>query len=124
MSHTRQFSAHNHGGINFSHPRFTQESITRGVRVENIPRNHHYYYYPIMPTHPHPSMPPHPHHNMPPHLYPRITPHQFCVCPYLTSTPMYVPYVVPKYPNIPLLCYLDYPPLCLLLIHQKTLVST
>ena len=30
-SHTRQFSAYNHGGIYISHPRFPKEDIPRGV---------------------------------------------------------------------------------------------
>ena len=45
-------------------------------------------------------MPPHPHHNMPPHPYPRIPTQKVCLCPYFTSTNMYVPYVVPQYPHI------------------------
>ena len=63
-----QFSAHNHGGIKNFHPRFTQEYIPRGFYGENIHQDHSYYYYPIMPTHPHQSIPP--------HLYP-IIPTQF-----------------------------------------------
>ena len=51
-------------------------------------------------------MPPHPHHHIPPHIYPRIPPHQVCLCPYFTSTTIYVPYVVIHYPHIPSLGYL------------------
>ena len=73
------FFAYNHRGINFSHPRFPQEAITKGVQGENIHQNHPYYYYPIMPTHLNPRMPQNPHHKIPPHLYPSIPPHHIFV---------------------------------------------
>ena len=63
-------------------------------------------WYPNMLTHPYPIIPPHPHHNMPPHIYSSIPSHPIYVCPYFTSTPMYVPYVVPHYSHIPPLGYL------------------
>ena len=63
-----------------------------------------------MPPHPHTSIPKHSHHNITPHPYPSMPPHPIFLCPYRTSTPMYVPYVVPHYPNIPSLGYLHRPP--------------
>ena len=100
------FYANNHGGLNISHLRFTQTYIPRGVHGENLHKNHPYYSYPSIPTHPHTSMPPHTNHHMPPHIYPSITPHQFCLCPYCTSTTIYVTYVVTHYPHIPSLGYI------------------
>ena len=80
--------------------------LFQGVCRKNLHQNHPYYYYPSMQTHPNTRMSPHPHQNMPPHIYPIIPPHQVCLHPYCTSTPMYVPYVVPHYPHIPSLGYL------------------
>ena len=105
-SHTSQFYAYNHGGVNISHPRCPQEDIPGGVHGENIHQNQPYYSYTSMPTYLHPIMPQHTHHNMPPHIYSSIPPHQVCLCSYCTSTPMYAPCVVPHYPHIPPLVYL------------------
>ena len=73
---------------------------------ENIHKNHPYYSYPSMPTHPNQSMQTHLHHNMQPHIYPSIPPHQVCLCPYCTSTTTYVPHVFPQYPHIKPLGYI------------------
>ena len=97
-SHTSQFSAYNHGIINFFHQRFHQETIPRGVPGENIYQNNPYNSYP--------SIPKHPHQIIPHHLYPSITPHQSCLCTDCTSTPTYKTYVVPNYPHILPLDYL------------------
>ena len=51
-------------------------------------------------------MPPHPHRHVSPHIYPIIPPHQVCACPYCTSTHIYEPYVVPRFPHISSLGYL------------------
>ena len=59
---------------------------------------------------PYSTTPQHPHQNILPNTYPTMPPHPFFVYPYLTSTPMYAPYVVPHYPNIPSLGYIHKPP--------------
>ena len=81
-SQTIQFYSYNHGVLNISHPSFTQEAIPRGVKGENIHQNHPYYYYTIIPTHPHSSIPKHHHKQITLHLYPIITPHKIGLCPY------------------------------------------
>ena len=51
-------------------------------------------------THPNPRIPRHHHQNMTPNTYPSIPLHPICFCPYSTSVPIYVPYVVQHYPHI------------------------
>ena len=106
MYHTRQFYTYKHDVLNILHPRFPQESITKGVHGENLLQNNPCNYYPIIPTHPNTRNPPHLHHHMPPHLYPSIPPNQVFLCTYFTSTPMYSPYVVPRYPHKTYLGYI------------------
>ena len=88
---------HYYGGQNIDHPRFQQDSITRGIRgeiIQNIHQGcllhtyhmHNYYYYP--------SMPPHP----------------ICSFQYCTSSIIYAPYGVSNHPYISPFVYLYSPP--------------
>ena len=43
ISHTSQFYAYNHGGINIAHPRFPQGDIPSDVYGENLHQNLSYY---------------------------------------------------------------------------------
>ena len=98
--------SYNHGELNISHPRFPQESIPGGVQRENQHQNHPYYSCPCISPHRHRSMSQHPHHNIPPNIYPIIPPHPIFLIQCFTSTPIYLPYVVTRYPHIPSLVYL------------------
>ena len=68
-SQASQFYSYDHGGQYISYPRFSQESIPRGVEGKNPHQNHPYYYYPRISPHPHPSIPQNPHHKIRPNPY-------------------------------------------------------
>ena len=84
---------------------YVPQSYSKVCAGRNPHQNSYYYYYPIIPPHPHPSTPWHPHFNMPPHHYPSISRYPMCLCPYFTSTSMYSPYVVSHHPHITSLVY-------------------